>query len=58
MKQETLADLAGISLRSVKRIERGDSRPFRHVRDRIAEALDADPSSLPAANDAPFQSDD
>lgn len=54
LTQEQVADLAGLSLRHYKRIERGQNRPYIGLRDRIADVLGADPSALPAAGDAPF----
>lgn len=55
--QEALSVISGVSRREVIRIERGEHRPFPRTRDLIANALGADPASLPAVGEAPFQRD-
>lgn len=47
--------ITGISRRQIIRIEKGEHRPFPRQRDLIADALGADPASLPCAGDAPFR---
>jgi transcriptional regulator with XRE-family HTH domain len=48
ISQETLAEAVGITRRHMIRIENGEHRPNPELRDRIAAALDVDPSALPA----------
>lgn len=49
ISQERLALAVGITRRHMIRIENGEHRPMPELRDRIAEVLGADPSTLPAA---------
>lgn len=48
ISQENLALAVGITRRHMIRIENGEHRPLPELRDRIAEVLGADPSTLPA----------
>ena len=55
ISQERLAAAVGTSRRHMIRIENGEHRPSPELRDRIAEVLGADPSTLPAVEDGhPF----
>jgi transcriptional regulator with XRE-family HTH domain len=53
--QEVLAERAGVSLRAIQHLERGDSRPTRGTFERLAEALElsAAPRAAFAAAAAP-----
>lgn len=53
ISQENLAAAVGISRRHMIRIENGEHRPSPELRDRIAFALDAHPSALPAVEQPP-----
>src|SRR3990167_3145406 len=54
ISQERLAGAVGIGRRHVIRIENGENRPLPGLRDRIADTLGVDPSTLPAAGEDPF----
>ena len=58
VSQERLAEAAGVDPRHYKRIERGENRPRPELRDRIAAFLGVDPTTLPAAGEDPFVSDE
>lgn len=49
ISQENLALAVGITRRHMIRIENGEHRPLPELRNRIADVLGADPSTLPAA---------
>jgi len=53
ISQERLALAVGITRRHMIRIENGEHRPSPELRDRIAEVLGADPSTLPAVEVMP-----
>ena len=53
MTQERLAAAVGIDRTYINKIERGKHRPGPDLRDRIADALRVDPTTLPAGAD-PF----
>ena len=53
ISQERLALAVGITRRHMIRIENGEHRPSPDLRDRIAEVLGADPSTLPAVEAMP-----
>ena len=53
ISQKRLAEQVGISRRHYIKFENGDHRPMPELRDRIASALNIDPSSLPAAGREP-----
>lgn len=53
MTQERLAEQVGTDRTYISKIESGHHRPGPGLRDRIADALGVDPSSLPASAD-PF----
>ena len=52
--QKTLAAAVGTDPRHIIRIENGEHRPRPDLRDRIADFLGVDPSTLPAAGEDPF----
>lgn len=54
--QERLAEAVGVNPRTIKRIERGDNRPWPKLRDEIASYLGVDPATLPSASEDPFVS--
>lgn len=55
VSQEKLAEALGITRRHLIRIENGENRPQPDLRDRFADALGVDPSTLPSAADGrPF----
>ena len=45
--QEALAERAGLGVRSIQGLERGENRPLRDTRQRLAEALGDGSNSLP-----------
>ncbi len=49
ISQKRLALAVGVGRRHIIRIENGENRPMPRLRDRIADVLDVDPSTLPAA---------
>lgn len=56
VSQERLASAVGTDRRHIIRIENGENRPRRDLRDRIAEYLGVDPATLPVAGEDPFVS--
>lgn len=53
ISQENLALAVGITRRHMIRIENGEHRPYPELRNRIAQVLGCDPSTLPAVEVVP-----